>query len=133
MEEQLPVDVFRRIVSFSTSSRALLDLFQLNSAAKEATSKEIRKLSKKTIVRVDLARFFSENNPFEWESYENGNKEHRKRLHDKIRELAKLLEKLLEIGVHFQIGESKIRIMRENWAKIGRNLQKLIFKNYLKF
>ncbi|ULT91952.1 hypothetical protein L3Y34_009556 [Caenorhabditis briggsae] len=104
MDEELPVDIFRRIVGFSVNSRTLLDLWDVNESAKEAIKKEIRKLSKKGPLKIDLCRFFREENPFQLEFFDfNGKeeKEKKKHLHEKIRELARLLEKLLEIGVHF--------------------------------
>ncbi|EFO83110.1 hypothetical protein CRE_12937 [Caenorhabditis remanei] len=103
MEEELPVDIFRRIVSFSTNSRTILNLWELNEAAQETIKKEIRNLSKKSAIPLDIRQFFSESNPFNWEFFDFENKEHKKRLHDKIRVLARLLEKLLKTGNMFQI------------------------------
>ncbi|EGT33073.1 hypothetical protein CAEBREN_15883 [Caenorhabditis brenneri] len=103
MDEELPVDIFRQIVSFSTNSRTILDLWSVNEAAQEAIRKETRSLSKKSPIRVDLRRFFNEANPFQWEFFDSENTEHKKKLHENIREITRLLEKLLEISDKFQI------------------------------
>ncbi|CAO4381569.1 unnamed protein product [Caenorhabditis nigoni] len=103
MDEELPVDIFRRIVGFSVNSRTLLDLWDVNESAKEAIRKEIRKLSKKGPLKIDLCRFFREENPFQLEFFEIDEKQKKKELHEKIRELARLLERLLEIGVNFDL------------------------------
>ncbi|CAA21005.3 F-box domain-containing protein [Caenorhabditis elegans] len=103
MEQELPVDIFRRVVGFSTNSRSILDLWSLNDTARCAIEQEIRKLSKNAPIRLDIHRFFLESNPFHREFFGFAEKIHKKQLHDKIRELARLLEKLLEIGAKFQI------------------------------
>uniref|UniRef100_A0A8R1HHJ8 Uncharacterized protein n=1 Tax=Caenorhabditis japonica TaxID=281687 RepID=A0A8R1HHJ8_CAEJA len=103
MHDELPVDIFRRIVAFSTTSRSILDLWRLNESAQHQVSKEVKKLSKKAPIRLDIQRFFRENNPFELEFYEIGDAEQKRRFHEKIRELARLLEQILEISGEFQI------------------------------
>lgn len=111
MEQELPVDIFRRVVGFSTNSRSILDLWSLNDTARCAIEQEIRKLSKNAPIRLDIHRFFLESNPFHREFFGFAEKIHKKQLHDKIRELARLLEKLLEIGAKFQIGMSFLKLI----------------------
>ncbi|CAI2347127.1 unnamed protein product [Caenorhabditis sp. 36 PRJEB53466] len=103
MQTEIPEDIFRRIVGFSTSSRSIFELWNLNSTARDVLSDEVAKLSRKEPIRVDIGQFFLENNPFQREFYEIGNAEHKKRLHEKIWKLARLLERLLRIGNGFQI------------------------------
>ncbi|PIC29697.1 hypothetical protein B9Z55_021202 [Caenorhabditis nigoni] len=122
MDEELPVDIFRRIVGFSVNSRTLLDLWDVNESAKEAIRKEIRKLSKKGPLKIDLCRFFREENPFQLEFFDFEQKEKKKELHDKIRELARLLERLLEIGVNFDL---------ENLNSRALGFQAVIDEQYL--
>uniref|UniRef100_A0A1I7ULI6 F-box domain-containing protein n=1 Tax=Caenorhabditis tropicalis TaxID=1561998 RepID=A0A1I7ULI6_9PELO len=103
MENGIPLDIFRRIAVFSTNSRTLLDLWDVNEEARTEIRREVRSLSRTLPIRVDLRQFFNEGNPFTWEFFDADNKEHKKLLLERTREMARLLERLLEIGDRFQI------------------------------